>query len=1544
MKHFLHSCLAGLLCMGTAFSSHAVEPTNDYTETFTTLYKGATSGNMSRSNYGYPVRYWIREGVTTKNIAVNSSYNHGESSAIRSIGYSVANQGTASNQSEILITPKVTGTVNFWVHRSISSTTSTLGSEVEIYTMTVDEAGNWTRNSLGMADGTFNGISLEGLNNAKAIVGNDLATWEQVTISNITEPTHIGIRLNGLVIDDFYASKAWEEWPSYVWDGTIIPYIDVTPLGTTYTKYYLDANNNLLNEKGEPYKLDVQLKQTVNAGTPTEDMFKYRFQFSVTGQDPLRLVDKTGKDIIATFVNRPTADWTSVSTGEISHEEVTIDFALYNLDPKYFNTNASFQAVKLDEKGNDVGSPISMQRKNTVATNGTWNATSWSNFQFEALVPQPIIVYSTTVPTATTTASSWKGNTLSDYHPWFINPVGNEAPIYMGNTAGRADMKITKVEFSDDNFGLKEKIDFPATVGPDKLLNLKPCVTATEPGIYKGTMSVYVDGFDTPYVAMLEGAVKPDDYETSYLFHNTNGSAGATIPDGWLATGNWQIATMTVNQQKVDGKWTQAASTFGTTPGTVILSSPKMNFEEGAEVWFDATCYQATGAMEVVYSTDRANWQVLKEMKVGPVTPTQENPLTDDMFNSFFFSKSSYNENLFKTYKVAVPQAGEGYIAFRTASNLARVDNVVMDGTPVAVDFDIAYIGSTVPTKFALNKPKEVKVTFRNLLETIPANEYDIQVVADGAVVRTFKGDKDLTSGKDVELSTTYAFSTAGEHTLNFNLVKGENSVAASESKVNVVDEGYDEVFQVGASHTNNMISDDWNSWPLTPNTNYPLTSEAIYPASMLQDLNANGSSAANNGLEFNPDGPFTGLKAGDKITSIGWIAYASVAGPSTAELPVKLYLENTTDETFVNNSTTFKEGIEYCYTGKLVFDLTKTNSQRNKSTAAPGTLVDMEEPLCKIILDTPFEYTGDNLRVQLTIPKVYFYGTTSPAEDAELFDYSTNGTSIAGQIMALDSKGTNTNDYRILYSSSATNRTASAQLPMLLMSKETPANKLTGKVTDSKTEEGIEGVTVTVKSEEGVTFSATTGEDGSYTMEVGNPAFDFTVTANADHYYPYTSAKTVNLAEGNLEHNIVLRETAIEISGVVEDKNGPLEGATVTLTQVDSASGVEPMTTTTDVDGAYSFKTETINTGFFVKAEAEYYIAQQVRIDVTDTDKTVETITLVHLASLIDGKVVNKDGDAVEGATVTLVADTEGAEEMTYTTPATGLFMFTTETLDSDYTLTVEADGYVTHTQTVKVGTENVALGDIELKYVTVDVTGTITDEDGNNVEGAEVTLALDDEDVDPFTATTGADGKFSFTTRYLNSEYTLTVEADGYVTHTQTVEVGTENVTLNVELEFATVDVVGTIVNKANEAVSGATVTLSLGETDTDPMTMTTGNDGLFTFTTRGLNTTYTITVTADGYKTYTGTVEVKESDRYLDNIVLESETDGVGAIYLDGITVVPGIGTIDITASGANVVVLNVAGATVALYENLNGHVKIEGLPSGIYIVNNLKVVVR
>ena len=1249
---------------------------------------------MTRTGYPYPAHYWLREGSTSKSLASNTSYDHNGATK-KCIGWTVANQGAASSSSEALITPKVGGEVSFWVHRATSSTTSTYNTELDLFIMTYDANGNWTRNNLS------SDITVEGLTEAKALVGADYTDannekWKQVTLKNVPDGTHLGIHMNGLFIDDFSASKAWLEWPSYLHDVAATPYVDVTPMGVS-TKYYLDESNSFL-DGDKPYELTVQLKQTVNAGTFTEDMLKLQFKLrfaNLSGDDKdITLVDENNQPMILTFENKSTNDWLSTSVASNTFDNKTLKFGLKNLDPKYYNQNASLVAIKLDADNNPTGEITTIQRKNTEGADGVWNATSWPAFQFEALIPQPFMAYSLNTVTDATLASSMTGNTLSDVHPWFINPIGNEAPIYIGNNAGRAEAKINRVEFEGDGFGLVTPIDDPVTVGATKLYGVKPKVTATQPGFYSGTMKVYVQGTETPFTAKLEGAVKPN-YSTKYLFHKEDGSTtGATLPEGWLATGTWAITTMSNGQHKADGKWAQSICSGSVTSGTkVLLVSPKISFPENAELWYDATCYQATGELELLYSTDRSNWTVLKNMTVNS-SPSENNPLNADNFNSFLTTKGSYTENLFKTFMADIP-AGEGYIAFRTGSNNARVDNIVTNGTPVTVDFDVAYISASVPGKFSLNKVKEFSVTFRNLLDEIAAEDYVLEIVQDGQVLKTVEDKKALTKGVDVTLTAQCAFSTVGEHTLSINLVKGENTVSSATFDINVVDEGYDETFQVGASHTANRLCEDYNSWPLTPNLNYAVTSEAIYPKSWLQDLNVNGASADNNGINFDPEAPMTGLKTGDKITSISWIGYAgaTVAGKLDVAIPVEVYIENTTDESFANNSASFRDetNMTQVFKGTAYYDLTKTNSGTYTNATTP--LVDTEEGFFKIVFEQPFEYTGNNLRVQLRLPQVVLKEENA-TDEKPFFDWTNNGTSIAGSLWALEAKGTATNDatYRLLYQNgSGTNKSVNALLPMLIMGKEVPAKKLTGTVSHSMTQNGVADVKVTASSAEGVAFSGLTDETGAYSIEIGNPSFDFTVTAEhtiSTKFHPYTSETTVNFAEGDVEHNITLTAKTVTVSGIVVDgKDAPVEGATVTLTTDENGE----LTATTTADGEFSFTTSDINSTLSLEVTKTGYSSYtDDAVDVEEADVELDDIVIFKNVT-ISGVVKDTRNELVGGATVTLTD--EDGNDATTTSDSMGEFSFTDKEANKDYTLTVSKEGYDDANEPVSVEVDDKAV-----------------------------------------------------------------------------------------------------------------------------------------------------------------------------------------------------------------------------------------------------------
>jgi hypothetical protein len=126
-------------------------------------------------------------------------------------------------------------------------------------------------------------------------------------------------------------------------------------------------------------------------------------------------------------------------------------------------------------------------------------------------------------------------------------------------------------------------------------------------------------------------------------------------------------------------------------------------------------------------------------------------------------------------------------------------------------------------------------------------------------------------------------------------------------------------------------------------------------------------------------------------------------------------------------------------------------------------------------------------------------------------------------------------------------------------------AAAMSGVVTDSNNNP-ITSATVTV-SENGQTFTATTGSDGSYTISGLTPG-TVNVTVSASGFTPVTTQ--VTLKNGTNNDSFALGAQQAELSGVVTDPNNtPVNGATINV--VDS-SGFTVASTMTAPDGSYSF------------------------------------------------------------------------------------------------------------------------------------------------------------------------------------------------------------------------------------------------------------------------------------------------------------------------------------------------------------------------------------
>ncbi|MFC7877073.1 carboxypeptidase regulatory-like domain-containing protein [Isoptericola sp. NPDC057391] len=159
-----------------------------------------------------------------------------------------------------------------------------------------------------------------------------------------------------------------------------------------------------------------------------------------------------------------------------------------------------------------------------------------------------------------------------------------------------------------------------------------------------------------------------------------------------------------------------------------------------------------------------------------------------------------------------------------------------------------------------------------------------------------------------------------------------------------------------------------------------------------------------------------------------------------------------------------------------------------------------------------------------------------------------------------------------------------------------------------------------------------------------------------------------------------------------------------------------------------------------------------------------------------------------------------------------------------------------------------------------TGDVTGTVTDGDGDPVAGAEVAF----DGTHDRTVTTGEDGTFS--ARLAAGDYAVTASAFGFVDHATDVTVtADETVTLPITLERApTRTVSGTVTERDGSPTAGAVVALSAPLDD-----VTTDADGRYAIA--GVpDGTYTLSVTAGNCAEPYSTELVVDGDETADAVI--------------------------------------------------------------------------
>jgi len=242
--------------------------------------------------------------------------------------------------------------------------------------------------------------------------------------------------------------------------------------------------------------------------------------------------------------------------------------------------------------------------------------------------------------------------------------------------------------------------------------------------------------------------------------------------------------------------------------------------------------------------------------------------------------------------------------------------------------------------------------------------------------------------------------------------------------------------------------------------------------------------------------------------------------------------------------------------------------------------------------------------------------------------------------------------------------------------------SQISGSVTDVRSTEGIQGVTINLTG--AVSQSTTTDENGNYSF-VGLTSGSYTVTPLLAGFDFNPESQTVTIAGNNVSSVNFVAGSGVSISGYILDQNSaPFTDVTVALYEynfLNDYSTVEPISTVqTDSNGYFVFIGYD-NGLYFIKPELEGYGFEPTSYTVTVAGQNITDRNFWAKPGLyISGKVTNLFGFPYAGIQVSYgVYTTTGETPSGSTTAATdenGQYIFTGLTAGT-YAVMVQADGF---------------------------------------------------------------------------------------------------------------------------------------------------------------------------------------------------------------------------------------------------------------------------
>lgn len=446
--------------------------------------------------------------------------------------------------------------------------------------------------------------------------------------------------------------------------------------------------------------------------------------------------------------------------------------------------------------------------------------------------------------------------------------------------------------------GFKASLNAPIDIAGHDSIAFSVSMTTNVKGNKQGLLTVKGDhGVD---IGIDLKGYTPTDQQLFYDFENEQ------MPEGFINNNAWFIDDMPNYVYSINNHYCLR----NTKQVPVKLILPKMKVQEGEALYFWLSkVYENSSYVNIYYSADKKNWQLLREIKASEMSNQSFAP----SWEGYYYGFTPFTIN-------NIP-AGQWYIAFE--AGCVYLDNIITNFSLVPTTHNAYFDHLRADSEGQVNSPINVSATLHNVMNHAEtADSYKVAFYLDDECMGYVPSTALAAMGeRNISLSIT----PHKEGTLNgyWKFITNEGEITSDIIKIDVEEETTRirtlTDMLVGHSYSNTAPFDPYN---------FNGESEAIYTAEEL------------------------GLKPGTTIKSISW--YGANLGEDIL-VNAKVYLQNTSASTIAPNASG-----EYTMTDRSAM----TEVHNGKIMLFKDGTEEMYARIMNVTLVKPFVYTGGNLRV----------------------------------------------------------------------------------------------------------------------------------------------------------------------------------------------------------------------------------------------------------------------------------------------------------------------------------------------------------------------------------------------------------------------------------------------------------------------------------------------------------------------------------------------------------------------------------------------------